>query len=116
MRVNGDRGVILIEFPAIRRELRQIAERRVAGAWRIAELNDTFVGDGNRADADREREAGGYGSGSLSSLPIHHVCPRRTRNASPARSVHDATIARASFPSTRTETPRSPPRFLRFRA
>jgi hypothetical protein len=44
VRVNGNRGVILIEFPTIGRELRQIAERRIHGAWRIAELYDTFVG------------------------------------------------------------------------
>jgi hypothetical protein len=44
VRINGARGVILIEFPATPRELRQITERRVHGSWRIAELYDTFVG------------------------------------------------------------------------
>jgi hypothetical protein len=43
VRVKGDRRLILIEFPAIRREMRQIGERLVGGKWRIDRLFDSFL-------------------------------------------------------------------------
>jgi hypothetical protein len=43
VRIKGDRGLILIEFPAIRRELRQTGERRIGGVWRIDKLFDSFI-------------------------------------------------------------------------
>lgn len=43
VRINGDRGLILIEFPAIAHELRQTSERRIARDWRIDKVFDTFI-------------------------------------------------------------------------
>lgn len=42
VRVEGQRGLVVLEFPTIP-EVRQITERRVGGAWRLADLFDGIL-------------------------------------------------------------------------
>ncbi len=42
VRVEGDRALAILDFPSIP-EVRQIAERRVAGAWKLLDLQDGII-------------------------------------------------------------------------